>query len=197
MSWDERFQRSDYVYGLKPNDFLVESAHHFPAGGKVLSLGEGEGRNAVYLAEQGFDVTALDGSAVGLEKLSRLTTERGVTVHPWLEDVTRADLGQERWDGIYNIFCHLPSEARAKLYGRVREALKPGGVFVTEQFCPAQLQYTSGGPKDVDMLPTIHELKEAFSGWDLLVDDGLLIHLDEGSHHQGPAMVARLVARKP
>ncbi|HEY9856297.1 MAG TPA: class I SAM-dependent methyltransferase [Stenomitos sp.] len=194
--WDERFQQATYVYGEAPNDFLAANWQLFPKG-ELLSLGEGEGRNAVFLAEQGLKVTAMDSSQAGLAKLAQLAERRGVQVPTERGDLTQADLGHERWEGLYNIFCHLPSEARQALYGRIKQALKPGGLFLTEQFTPEQLNYTSGGPKDPDMLVTLDELRRAFGGWDVLVASEEVIQLDEGPFHQGAASVVRFIARKP
>lgn len=195
--WDERFQREDYVYGEQPNAFLAAQAHLFLSGGEILSLGEGEGRNAVFLAEHGFNVTALDSSKAGFEKLHRLAETRGVRVGEWFADVTEADLGSERWDGIVNIFCHLPSDARPTLYERIKHALKPGGVFLTEQFSTEQLKFSSGGPRLPDMLLETEELHQAFRGFELLQAERSMVQLDEGPFHQGPASVIRFIARKP
>lgn len=195
--WDERFQSPEYFYGERPNAFLEAQAEHLPAGGAVLSLGEGEGRNAVFLASRGHAVTALDSSPRGFEKLRQLAERRGVQVATWLEDVTQADLGEARWDGIVNVFCHLPGVDRPALYERIRRALRPGGVFLTEQFSVEQLRHHSGGPKREDMLLTIEELEQAFAGFDVLHAASEKIVLDEGAHHQGPAAVVRFIARKP
>lgn len=194
--WDERFQQATYVYGEAPNDFLAANWPLFPKG-EILSLGEGEGRNAVYLAEQGLEVHALDGSQAGLAKLEQLARRRGVRVATWQGDVTQAELGHERWAGAYNIFCHLPSAVRPALYERIKEALGPGGLFLTEQFSPEQLSHQSGGPKDPDMLVALDEFQRSFGDWDVLVAATDVIHLDEGPFHQGRGSVVRFIARKP
>lgn len=195
--WDERFGQAEYVYGREPNAFLAEHHLVFPKGARILSLGEGEGRNAVFLGRQGYDVTALDASEEGMRKLSRLAAEGGVLVSQRLEDVMRADLGRSRWNGIVSIFCHLPSADRQVLYGRVREALKPGGVFLSELFTPRQLAYPSGGPKDADMLVELDELRRAFEGFEIVLADEEIVTLDEGPFHQGLASVVRFIARRP
>lgn len=195
--WDERFGQAEYVYGREPNAFLAEHHLVFPKGARILSLGEGEGRNAVFLGRQGYDVTALDASEEGMRKLSRLAAEGGVLVSQRQEDVTRADLGRSRWNGIVSIFCHLPSADREALYGRVREALKPGGVFLAELFTPRQLGYQSGGPKDPDMLVELDGLSRAFEGFEIMLADEEVVSLDEGPFHQGLASVVRFIARRP
>lgn len=195
--WDDKFRPARYAYGEAPNAFLAEQAACFPPGGAILSLGEGEGRNAVFLAERGHAVTAYDASGEGLAKLARLAERRGQTVSARQVDLREADLGEAAWDGLYNIYCHLAPEDREALYPRIRRALRPGGVFLTEQFSPEQLAYTSGGPKDPRLLTTLAELESAFSGWDVRVAAQTLTTLDEGPLHQGPASVVRFIARKP
>lgn len=194
--WNERFQAEHYIYGLEPNAFLAAHQALFPAQGRLLSLGEGEGRNGVHLAREGYEVTALDGSSMAFEKLRKLAFDQGVRVSEWLADVTQADLGIERWEGIYNIFCHLPSEARIALYAKIKAALRRGGVFLTEQFTPQQLAYTSGGPKDPDMLVTLAELLVAFPADEVLYAGEETVALEEGSHHLGTASVVRFIVRK-
>lgn len=194
--WDTRFGQEEYVYGREPNAFLAEHHLVFPKGARVLSLGEGEGRNAVFLARQGYDVTALDSSAEGMRKLTGLAAQGGVLVSQRLEDVTQADLGTARWNGIVSIFCHLPSADRQALYARIRQGLRPGGIFLSEMFTPAQLGYQSGGPKDPDMLVTRDELLAAFEGFEIVLAEEEIVSLDEGPFHQGLGSVVRFIARR-
>lgn len=195
--WNDKFAQDFYRYGEAPNAFLA--AHHaaFPSGGRVLSLGEGEGRNAVFLAEQGYAVTAMDASSEGVRKTGRLAEARGVTVDARLTDLLKEDLGLAAWDGIVNVYCHLRSADRQAIYPRIQAALKPGGVFLTEQFSVEQLAYGSGGPKDPDMLLTIAELEAAFAGYELAYAAQELTELEEGPGHRGPGSVVRLIAIKP
>lgn len=195
--WDERFASSTYVYGEAPNAFLRDHALLLPAGGKVLSLGEGEGRNAVFLASRGFKVTALDTSEQGFEKMRQLARRRGLQVEERLHDLSTANLGSAEWDGIINIYCHLPKQDRSALYPRIIEALRPGGVFLSEQFSKEQLAYESGGPKSEDMLLSLDELETAFADFEPLLASKEVVVLDEGPFHQGPASVLRFAARKP
>ncbi len=195
--WDTRFGQEEFVYGREPNAFLAEHHLVFPKGARVLSLGEGEGRNAVFLARQGYDVTALDSSEAGMRKLSTLASQGGVLVSQRLEDMSRADLGVSRWNGIVNIFAHLPFAERQELYVKIRAALKGGGVFLSECFSPRQLDYESGGPRDANLLIELDELLKAFEGFEILLAEETGVTLDEGPFHQGPASVIRFVARKP
>jgi hypothetical protein len=140
---------------------------------------------------------AIDASGEGLKKLARLATERGVTLAAHEGDVRTWPLGDAVWDVVYNVYCHLAPADRAALYPRVREAIAPGGHFLTEQFSIRQLAYQSGGPKDVALLMTLGELEAAFAGWEILVAAEAVVTLDEGPLHQGPASVVRFLARKP
>ena len=195
--WDERFARPDYVYGEAPNVFLAAQLGALPPGGAVVSLGEGEGRNATFLAARGFAVTAVDSSARGLEKLRALADRRGVALSAVEADVTAYDLGEARWDGVVNVFCHLPPAERQALWPRVRRALKPGGVFIAELFRPEQPAEGKGGPPDERLRVPLSELTEAFAGFERLYAAEEVYVLDEGPLHQGPRAVSRLVVRKP
>lgn len=195
--WNDKFAGETYRYGLEPNAFLAAHARVFPEGGRLLSLGEGEGRNAVFLARSGYEVSAMDASSEGVRKTGELASRHGVAVEAKLTDLLKEDLGEAAWDGIVNIYCHLRSGDRRALYERIRRALKPGGVFLTEQFSLDQLGYQSGGPKDADMLLTIGELKDAFAGWELAYAAEELTELAEGPGHRGAGAVVRLIAVKP
>ena len=194
--WDERYNQPDYVYGTAPNEFLVEAVAAVPPG-RALGLGEGEGRNAVYLAAHGFDVLAVDSSAVGLLKAQRLAAERGVSIDTVTADLADFALEPERWDLIYSIFCHLPPAIRRPLYARVVAGLKPDGRFVLEAYTPAQLSYDTGGPKDVTMLLSLEDLQAELSGLEFVRAQELMREVREGAHHTGLAAVVQLVARKP
>ena len=142
--WDERYSSKEYAYGTTPNEFLVEKVSCIPKG-KVLSLAEGEGRNAVFLAKQGYAVTAVDGSLVGLNKARKLAEENNVVVEFIHADLADYDLGENKWDGIISIFCPLPSSLRKALYKRVIAGLKQNGVFLVEAYTPDQLKHGTGG----------------------------------------------------
>ena len=196
--WDQRYSEPGFAYGTEPNDFLRENAErHLPAGGAVLSLAEGEGRNAVFLAKRGFRVTGVDGSAVGLEKARKLAAEHGVELQTVVADLADFDLGVDRWDGIVSIWCHTPSALRTRLHRAVVAALKPGGVLLLEAYTPKQLGNKTGGPPVTDMLMTASALREELAGLDLLVADEKEREVHEGKHHDGLSAVVQVVARKP
>lgn len=194
--WNERYSAPEYIYGTEPNDFLREQVSALPPGGRLLCLAEGEGRNAVFLAGQGFAVTAVDLSEVGLAKAAALATQRGVQIDIVHADLAAFDLGQERWDGIISIFCHLPSAVRQPLYARLAAALRPGGVLLLESYTPRQLAFGTGGPRDVDMLIDVDTLSRELPGlhFDLLQE--VEREIVEGTFHTGMAAVVQAVAHK-
>jgi SAM-dependent methyltransferase len=194
--WDERYSSKDYVYGTAPNDFLRSVADRIPKG-RILSLGEGEGRNSVYLAACGFAVLGVDSSAVGLGKARKLAAERGVRIDTLVADLTGYNIQPDGWDGIVSIFCHLPSATRRVLHRNVVAGLRPGGAFVLEAYTPAQLQFGTGGPSSEDMLMTLKVLRIELQG--LVFEHGAELERPvlEGRYHTGRAAVVQVLARRP
>lgn len=194
--WDDRYSSADYAYGKEPNDFL---AQHYKkiSGKKVLCLAEGEGRNAVFLASLGYEVTAVDLSAVGLKKAQQLATEKQVNITCIHADLGSFQLGEEQWDGIVSIFCHLPKAARTRLHHQIAGALKRGGVFLLEAYNPRQLGFGTGGPQDADMLVSVEDLTNELSGLAFEHLQELEREVVEGSYHTGPASVVQAIAFKP
>ena len=196
VSWDDRYSGDGFFYGTEPNDFLVGQAHRLPAGGQVLCLAEGEGRNAVWLAGRGYDVTAVDQSAVGLAKAGRLAASRGLALHTVQADLAQWTLPPGAWDAIVSIWCHLPGALRAKVHRAVVAGLRPGGVFLLEAYTPDQLRYGTGGPKDVDLLPTLAQLREELQGVQFEFAIERERDVREGGGHAGPSAVVQVVARR-
>jgi SAM-dependent methyltransferase len=194
--WDERYARDEYVYGTEPNDFVVEVASRIP-GPRILSLGEGEGRNAVYLAKRGFDVVGVDGSSVGLSKARRLAREHGVSIETVVADLAAFEIQPGRWDAVISIFCHLPPELRRLVHGRVVAGLRPGGLAAVECYTPRQLEYGTGGPPTPELLYGIDVLRDDFTGLEIELAEEVEREVDEGEFHKGLSHVARFVARKP
>lgn len=195
--WDQRFGTEDYLYGTAPNDFLRAEAHRIRPGGEVLCIGEGEGRNAVFLAERGFRVTAFDQSPVGLDKARRLAAERGVSIGTEVGDLATAELGNARWDAIVSIWCHLPRPLHARVYAQIAVALKTGGITLWEHYHPKQLEYKTGGPQDVAMLYTLDDLRAGFPTFDVEIGREVEREVHEGTGHFGASFVTQYVARKP
>ena len=143
--WNERYSTQEYVYGTLPNEFLIQTSSRI-SGNNVLCLAEGEGRNAVYLAREGYDVLAVDASPVGLEKAEILADDSYVNIDTCVADLSDYDIQPKQWDGIVSIFCHLPADVRQRLHKQVVKGLKPGGKLVLEAYHPRQAERPTGGP---------------------------------------------------
>lgn len=193
--WDERFSDDEYIYGEAPNDFLLQMQPHLPKG-RVLCLAEGEGRNAVYLAQLGYEVSAVDSSAVGLKKCRRLAENKGVEVHTILADLQEYTIEPGAWDGIVAIFCHLPKPLQRRVYPAASAALRPGGALILEGYTPKQLEYGTGGPPTADFMLTLEELRQDFSNLHLIHGQELERDIREGTYHFGPGHVVQIVAKK-
>lgn len=193
--WDERYSSEDYAYGTKPNKFLEENVNQIPKG-RVLSLAEGEGRNAVFLAKQGYSVTAVDGSLVGLKKARKLAEKNGVVVEFVHADLTDYDLGENEWDGIVSIFFPLPSSLRKQLYKKVQAGLKRGGVFLLEAYTPAQLKHGTGGGNSEDVMQSEESLRLELAGLKFRHLIELERNVIEGSYHTGLGAVVQAIASK-
>jgi SAM-dependent methyltransferase len=196
MDWDERYSEPGFTYGTEPNDFLVSVTDRIPRG-KVLSLAEGEGRNAVYLASLGYQVTGVDGSEVGLRKAMDLAAERGVAITTVHADLSTFKIESEQWDGIVACYCHVPSAVRIRLHQAAVQGLKPGGVFVLEAFSKEQLAYGTGGPSSLDMLMTLEDLKRELAGLNFIKAVQMERPVHEGRRHTGLASVIQLIGIKP
>ncbi len=193
--WDERYAVAEFVYGKEPNTFLAEHYLKLPKG-KVLSLAEGEGRNAVFLAAHGYEVTAVDASLVGLDKGRQLAKELGVHVE-WIHaDLNDFDLGLQQWDGIVSIFCPLPSSIRQKLYQKLPQALKPGGVFMLEAYTPDQIGRGTGGGNSHDVMQTVISLIAELPGLTFNHLQELEREVIEGIYHTGNGCVVQAIAQK-
>jgi SAM-dependent methyltransferase len=193
--WDERYDVEEYVYGTTPNEFLVEKFVCIPKG-KVLSLAEGEGRNAVFLAKQGYTVTAVDASLVGLNKGKKLAEENDVVVEFIHADLANYDLGENQWDGIVSIFCPLPSSLRKELYQKVQAGLKQNGVFLLEAYTPNQLKHGTGGGNSVDLMQSVDSLSLELAGLKFTHLLELERNIIEGIYHTGIGAVVQAIATK-
>ncbi len=189
--WDQRFSGEEFVYGSAPSHWVAAHAHRIPRGGRVLCLGEGEGRNGVWLARQGFQVEAVDGSPVGLEKARQLAARHGVRLGTTVADLTAYAPEAGAFDAVVLVFLHMPPELRRAVHARAAAALRPGGLVLLEAFTPRQLALSSGGPKQEDMLFAADTVRGDFPGiaWESL-DEGEVV-LDEGPLHQGRAAILR------
>lgn len=194
--WDERYATPGYVYGTEPNDFLASVAARIPRG-RVLSIADGEGRNGVYLATLGHDVTSVDASSVGLAKAERLAATRGVHITTVVADLAEYVIAPGAWEGIVSIFCHLPRPLRQQLHAQVVRGLAPGGLFVLEAYSVDQLRHKTGGPSSAELLLTLDAARAELAGLELIHAVELERQVQEGLFHDGLSAVVQVVARKP
>ncbi len=195
--WNARYAEPGFVYGIEPNAFLVSQKNYLKPGMKVLAVGDGEGRNGVWLAQQGLEVLSVDGSQVGLRKARELARERGVAIRTELAELTTWNWPANEFDLVAAIFIHFPPETRARMHAGMYGALKPGGLLVMEAFTPEQLRYKTGGPPVVEMLYTADMLRNDFKSGEILRLEEVLTELQEGPGHRGRAAVVRLILRRP
>jgi SAM-dependent methyltransferase len=195
--WEERFSVPEYVFGTEPNAFLRSQADILPKSGKALAIADGEGRNGIWLAEQGLDVLSVDFSPTALAKAQALARERGVTLRTLQADIIAWDWPSAEFDVVVGIFFQFvgPSE-RARIFAGMRKALKPGGLLLLEGYGPKQLEYKTGGPSELENLYTEELLREEFAGFSELATKAYDSVMSEGIRHVGMAALVDLVARK-
>jgi len=194
--WNERYSEDGLAYGEEPNVFLTEVIDRIEPKGKVLVVGDGEGRNGVWLASKGYDVTSVDYSPVAVEKINELAKKCDINLSAVCADLNEWDWAKDEYDAVVAIYIHFPSESRAKMHHKMVEALKPGGKIIMEAFNKAQLDYPSGGPPVLDMLFSEDELKEDFSKVNIDELYEKIVYLNEGKYHVGDGAVVRLIAEK-
>ncbi|ROL62584.1 SAM-dependent methyltransferase [Pseudomonas protegens] len=192
--WDARYAVDEYVYGMTPNAFLAE--HAGLLSGPVLSVAEGEGRNAVYLASLGLDVLGVDSSAVGLTKAHKLAALKGVTIRTEIADMATYRPPEGAFGAVVSIFAHMPGYVRRRLHGLVAQSLSPGGIILLEAYRKDQLTRDTGGPDDLDMLMAGSEIEQEFPHFDVLMSREIERDVIEGKFHTGPACVVQFIARK-
>jgi len=189
--WDERYAIRDYVYGKLPNSYFAEQLDLLTPG-KILLPAEGEGRNAVYAALNGWEVTAFDSSIEGKKKAIQLADENKVTINYLLAGYDEVMFEPQGYDVLAIIYAHIPSSHRRAIHRKLITALKPGGKLIFEAFSKEQMKYNSGGPRNLNMLYSASEISEDFN---ILTNTHLeetVVHLQEGPHHMGDGAVIRL-----
>ena len=194
--WDQRFASAGFVYGEQPNDFLNEHASGLKAG-QALCLAEGEGRNAVFLAELGHQVCAQDISPVGLGKAKALALQKGVSITTLCCDLAALKLKPNSLDLIAAIWMHVEPELRARVFEQAVEALRPGGHLLIEAYSPKQLGFSSGGPTRKELLIEAAQLQQELSALEPLILQEIERTITEGSAHQGRSAVVQFFGRKP
>lgn len=196
--WNERFATDDYVFGKTPNAFLTAQAHRLPAQARVLAVADGEGRNGVWLAQQGHRVTGVDIAEEGQAKAARLAAECGVEVELVLADLATWDWPEAAFDAVVAIFIQFADPAlREQIFAGMRKAVRPGGLILLQGYRPEQIAYGTGGPRVAENLYTQAMLREAFAGWPI---EHLASHdseIEEGAGHKGMSALIDLVVRRP
>ena len=193
--WNERYSEASYVYGETPNVFFAEQLDKLPIGNLILPC-EGEGRNAVYAATKGWQVQAFDSSDAGKAKALQLASKHQVAINYAIEDATQIDYAGNSVDAVAFVFAHFPPAIRKQIHHKAITWLKPGGKIIMEAFNPQQLQYSSGGPKNADMLYTVEMLEEDFREMQIDYLQTSELILNEGNYHQGYAALIQMVAAK-
>ena len=196
QTWDERYSEEGFAFGDQPNDFLVEIEPTLTKG-DTLMLGDGDGRNGVWVAQQGHHVVSVDLSAVGAEKAKKLALQRGTTIDARVGDLEMFDMGSAQWDNVVSIFCHVPSAIRRRVHENVKAALRPGGRFILESYNAANIGRGVGGPQSADLTVELEELEADFAGWALEVHRAIDRNIIEGKYHSGHSSTVQFVAVKP
>lgn len=196
-SWDEKFAAEGYLFGEGPNAFLARQADRLKPYRNALAIADGEGRNGVWLAAQGLDVTSMDASSVGLAKAEALAARRGVTLTTQLVDIAVYDWPEGGFDVVVGIFFQFaPPDLRDAIFAGMIRALRPGGLLLLEGYTPRQLQFGTGGPKQLNQLYTADLLREKFAALEILELSEYEAELEEGTRHRGSSALVDLVATK-
>ena len=196
--WNERYRASDdYLFGKAPNAFLERQRARFKPNMTVLAVADGEGRNGVWMAEQGCEVWSVDAAPAGSERARALAKERGVALHVITRDIMEWDWAAQQFDAVVGIFFQFANpKMRAAIFAGMQQAVKPGGLLLLEGYGLKQLEYKTGGPGDAENLYTPAIVREAFSAMKFEV----LLEYDashsEGARLQGISALVDMVATK-
>jgi 2-polyprenyl-3-methyl-5-hydroxy-6-metoxy-1,4-benzoquinol methylase len=197
--WDERYSQTEYVYGTEPNEYFKEKIQQYEPG-KLLLPAEGEGRNAVFAAKLGWEVTAFDWSETAQKKAITLAEANQVSINYWVSEVNDLAFAAASFDMVAFIYAHFPAEVKSAYNRKIATFLKPGGALIFEAFSKKQLEYQktqrSGGPGDINMLYSLEEVYHDFNNFDFSEMGEQEIFLAEGANHAGLGSVVRLLGIK-
>ncbi len=197
VRWEKRFAAGEYVFGEAPNAFLARQKDRLPKAGRALAVSDGEGRNGVWLAEQGLDVVSMDFSPKAQEKAQALAGRRGVKIQTELADIFTYAWPEAAYDVIAVIFIqYMNPNERTQVFAGIARALKPGGVLLLEGYTPKQVKYGTGGPKEPENMYTASLLEGAFGGFSRLEMAIYDAALNEGAGHGGTSALIDLVGIK-
>jgi SAM-dependent methyltransferase len=193
--WDERYSNKRFVYGTQPNQFFKEQIDKLKPG-KILMLGEGEGRNSIYAAKLGWQVDAIDSSTAAKKKALILAEQNKVSLNYQIADINSYDFPQYEYDAVGIIFVHLNEKESELLHKNCAAALREDGKIILELFSKNQFGKTSGGPQDLTMLYSVEQIRTSFSTLQYELLQEVNIVLSEGEFHQGNASVIKFVGVK-
>lgn len=193
--WNNRYSEEEYNYGKNPNEFLKAELKNVEPG-KILFVGEGEGRNAVYAATLGWTVDAFDYSEIGKDKAEKLANEFEVKINYSIIDFAMYEPKESYYDAVGIFFIHLEEQLRAKLFQKIIKSLKPGGKIILECFEKEQINYSSGGPKDPAMLYSLEDIVNEFIDLEFEILSKEKVFLNEGKGHLGEGMVIKFVGKR-
>lgn len=195
--WEERYSTPDYVFGKDPAQFLTEHMHLLHAGQTALCVADGEGRNSVFLAQQGLQVTALEYAPSAIAKAQDLAKAAGVSIDIQEADVLRHDWA-DQYDAVLGIFIQFAGpEEREQLFTGMKHSVRPGGLMLLHGYTPEQIAYGTGGPPHAENMYTTGQLATDFDGWDILENRAYERDVQEGRGHSGHSALIDFVARKP
>jgi cyclopropane fatty-acyl-phospholipid synthase-like methyltransferase len=196
-SWDKRYAGAGYLFGTEPNAFLVTQRHLLKPGMSCLAVADGEGRNGIWLAQQGLHVLSVEASPVALDKAQKLARQRGVTVEFEQADLASWQWGENRFDVVAAIFIQFASPAlREQMFAGIKRCLKPGGLLLLQGYTPRQLEYKTGGPPVAENMYTEALLRQAFGDMEIMHLGEHDDQVSEGAGHSGMSALIDLVARK-
>lgn len=198
--WDERYSQEEFAYGKEPNEYIKAKLSLLPPG-KILFPGEGEGRNAVYAARLGWDVSAFDLSTNAKAKADQLARSQGVTIDYRIHRFFEESYAQHEFDVIGLTYIHPSPDSKKQIHERIDSYLKVGGYIVLEAFSKEHREINrvnpaAGGPSDIDRLYSVEEIKEAFPNYEVIELKSETIDLNEGFGHVGKSSVVRFFGRK-
>ena len=196
--WNEHFDTGAFIFGKEPNEYLVQkSAKYLKPNNSVLCIADGEGRNGVWLAKQGMRVTGFDVSDIALAKAMQFANENAVSIQYSLCDTDGFDWQENTYDAVIGIFIQFADpEMRARIFKRVYQTLKPGGLFILQGYTPKQLEYKTGGPSLIEHLYTEEMIRDLSHGFEILELQCYEKELSEGARHTGMSALLGMVAKK-
>lgn len=198
--WDDRYSNEEFAYGTAPNNYLKEQLEKLKPG-TILFPAEGEGRNAVFAAKSGWKADAFDISAEGKNKALKLAEINNVTINYQVGELESLNYEAEQFDAIALIYAHFPAEIKSAIHKTLQQYLRKGGIVIFEAFSKKHLEYLAkddkvGGPKDIESLFSIEEIKADFPDYEIIELEEKEIELNEGLFHNGKGSVIRFVGRR-